>query len=68
MSKMAEATYHKLWPKRSLSTTNIRLQTYSKEPITVVGSMDVQVSCEGQTAQLRLVVVKEERPNLLGGN
>ena len=27
------------------------MQTYSKEPITIVGSVDAQVSYEGQTAQ-----------------
>ena len=52
VSIMAEATYYKLWPGWGLSTTYIRLQTYSKEPITVVGSVNVQVSYDGQTAQI----------------
>ena len=68
VSIMAEATYHKLCPGRGLSTTHIRLQTYSKEPITVVGSVNVQVSYDGQTAQLPLVVVKGDGPTLLGRN
>ena len=44
VSLMAEAMYHQLWPWRGLSASNIRLQTYSKEPIKVVGTVDVQVS------------------------
>ena len=66
MSIMSEATYYKLWPRRSLSTTHIRLQTYPNRCI--VGSTDVQVSYEDQTAQLPLVVVKGAGPALLGRN
>ena len=44
----------------------IRLQTYSKEPITVVGSTDVQVVYEGQTTTLRLVIVNGDWPIPLG--
>ena len=63
---MVETTYHKLWPRRSLNTTNIRLQTYSKEPIPVLGTTEVLVCYEGQTAQLPLVVVKGDGLTLLG--
>ena len=66
MSIMSEATYYKLWPRRSQSTTHIRLLTYSNRCI--VGSTDVQVSYEDQTAQLPLVVVKGAGPALLGRN
>ena len=31
VSIMSETMYHKLWPRRGLSTTTVRLQTYSKE-------------------------------------
>ena len=34
VSIMSENQYHKLWPGRSLYTSAIRLQTYSKDPIT----------------------------------
>ena len=44
VSIMSEAVYHKLWPGRSLSTSPIRLQTYSKELIAVVGGTEVQWS------------------------
>ena len=43
----------------------IRLQTYSKDHITVMGSTDVQVIYEGQTTTLPLVVVKGDGPTLL---
>ena len=59
MSIMAEVTYHKSWPRRGLSTTNIRLENYSKEPIAVVGSTNVQVS---YAAQLPLVVERRAHP------
>ena len=39
---MSETTYYKLWPRTDLSTTTIRLQTYSKEPIVVVGSAQMR--------------------------
>ena len=68
VSLMGEAMYRELWPRRGLGSTTIRLQTYSKEPIAVVGSTDVQVCYEGQIAVLPLIVVKGEGPTLLGRN
>ena len=49
-----------------ISISAISLQIYSKEPITVVGSTDVQVVHEGPTTTLSLVVVKGDGPILLG--
>ena len=63
VSTMGEATYYKLWPRRGLSRTNLKLPTYSKQPI-VVGSADVQVSYQGRTAQLPPIVVKGDGPTL----
>ena len=68
VSLMAEATFKKLWPGRSLPTTNVRLCTYLKEPIQVVGSACVNVVYEDQRAQLPLIVVKGDGPTLLGRN
>ena len=68
VSIMPETLYRQLWPRRGLKETTIRLQTYSKEPIVVVGVTDVQVVYEGQTATLPLVIVKGEGPTLLGRN
>ena len=68
MTIMSEDTYRKIWPTRKLEVSNVKLQTYSKEPLPVVGARDVQVQYEGQSATLRLVVVKGNGPTLLGRN
>ena len=33
MSIMSEATYRKIWPTRELEVSDVKLQTYSKEPM-----------------------------------
>ena len=43
VSLMPKNRYHNLWPGRSLTTSAIRLQTYSKQPISVVGSTEVEL-------------------------
>ena len=48
-----------------VSKSAIRLQTYSREPITVVGSTDVQLFIKARPLQ---VVVKGDGPTLLGRN
>ena len=68
MSIMSETTYRKLWPTRELEVSDVKLQTYSKEPIPVVGARKVQVYYEGQTATLPLIVVEGDGPTLLGRN
>ena len=67
MSLMSESTFGRLWPGRSLSSTDVRLQSYSKEPIPVVGCSYVNVAYKGQTAaDVSLVVVQGSGPSLLG--
>ena len=66
VSIMSEATFEQLWPGRSLSPTEVRLCTYLREPIHVLGCATVKVHYEGQLAQLQLIVVKGEGPTLLG--
>ena len=58
MSIMSETTYKQLWSGRALDPSEIRLQSYSKEVIPVVGSTQTKVVYEGQTALLALVIVK----------
>ena len=55
---MSETQYKQLWLGRSLDTSQIRLQTYSKEPLVVVGSLNVIVEYEAQKVTLSLVVVQ----------
>ena len=66
LSIMSEVTYRKIWPTRELEVSDVKLQTYSKEPLPVVGARNVQVYYEGQKATLPLVVVKGDGPTLLG--
>ena len=61
-----EKTFHKLWPGRGLDETAVRLQSYLGEPIPVVGCANVRVVYENQTAELPLIVVKGDKPTLLG--
>ena len=63
---MSEKAFRKLWPRRSLDKTEVRLQSYMGEPIPVVGSVVVSTTDENQTADLPLIVVKGNEPTLLG--
>ena len=62
---MSKSSGHKLWPRRGLNTSIIRLETYT---ITVEGGTEMQVVYEGQTTTLPLVIVKEDGPTLWGRN
>ena len=65
-SIMSESKFRKIWPKKKLEPVKVKLQTYSKEPLPVVGGVWVWVDYEGQTARLPLIVVKGDGPTLLG--
>ena len=68
VSIVSETQYKRWWPGRSLDSSPIRLQTYSKQPLTVVGSLSVVVEYESQKFTLPLVVVKGSGPMLMGRN
>ena len=68
LSLVSEATFKELWPDRSPESTRVRLCSYSGEAIPVLGSIDVNINYNGQEAQLPLVVVQGQGPNLLGRN
>ena len=68
VSLMSEGTFRKLWPKKTLSPTKCRLCSYSKEPIPVAGSIQVNIMYKDQSAKLPLVIVKGEGPTLFGRN
>ena len=55
-----------LEPGRSLNTTDIRLQSYSKEPMAVKGCCYVNVEYEGQSGELPLLIVGGSGPTLFG--
>ena len=69
LSLISEKTYLSVWidnDRPPLQPTNTCLQTYTGERISVLGSIQVEVSHNNQTKQLPLLVVKGQGPNLLG--
>ena len=68
VSLVSETQYKQLWSGRSLDRSDIRLQTYSKEPLVVIGSFDVIVEYEGQKVTLPLIVVKGNGLMFFGRN
>ena len=67
-SLVSEATFRKLWPDSTLQESTIRLCSYSGDPITVCGSLKVEVMYKSQKAQLALLVVAGNGTTLLGRN
>ncbi len=68
MSLMSANTLYRLWPGRKVQTTKVRLCSYSKEPIPVVGCCEVNINYKGQSATVPLIVVPGAGPTLLGRN
>ena len=68
LSLMSHATVQRLWPGRSLEPTDVRLLSYSKEPIPVLGCTYVNLDYLGQTGRFPLVIVEGSGPSLLGRN
>ena len=65
-SVISEHKFQQLWPDRKLESSTVRLQTYSQEPLSVMGQVDVVVEYNGQNATLPLLVVKGNGPPLFG--
>ena len=68
VSVISEAVYHEKLKQIPLEAKRIELRSYSGEKIPVLGSVQVPVVYKGQQADLPLVVVKGDRPALLGRN
>lgn len=68
VSIMSQTTFDELWPNWSKAPSMVRLQLYSGEPISVVGSIEVAVEYQEQSAELPLVIVEGNGPTLLGRN
>ena len=66
VSLISEDTFKSLWPGRTLQPSPVRLRTYLKETIPVVGSTNVNVDYNGQLCGLPLVVVGGSGPALMG--
>ena len=46
-SAISENKFQQLWPERKLESSTVRLQTYSQEPLSVMGQVDVAVEYKG---------------------
>ena len=67
-SLISDATFKEFWPDRRLEKSDVRLCTYSGEPIEVLGSLTVAVKYLKQESEEPLLVVKGTGPTLLGRN
>ena len=61
-SLISQSAFRELWPSRSLSKTDVRLCTYSAEPISVLGNLTAVVSYKHQYSQEPLIVVEGSGP------
>ena len=66
LSLMAETTFREHWLQRSLSSSQVRLCSYSGETIPVLGV--VNVTCKGQSHQMPLIIVRGSGRTLMGRN
>ena len=69
ISLVSETTIEELWKEKpALSPSQVRLRSYSGEPIPVVGGVEVNIVYKQQSARLLLLVVQGGGPSLLGRN
>ena len=69
LSLISEKTFKTQWSSKNqpkLNLSKVKLQTYTKESIDVLGSITVEVTYKGQNKFLPLLVVGGEGPSLLG--
>ncbi len=66
VSIMSEQAQRRTFPDVSLKQSSTKLRTYTGEPMTVAGEMDVQVKYGSQSYKLPLLVVSGKGPTLLG--
>lgn len=68
-SIISEETYHKLWlTPPPLNSTNLKLMTWTCDPLKVIGIANVRAVLGDKAAQCELVVVSGRGPSLLGRN
>ena len=71
LSTISEKTFCSLWSTQArpkLQTSSVKLHTYTKEAIKVLGSVTVKVKYKTQVKDLPFLVVAGEGPSLLGRN
>ena len=65
-STISEKVYYKFFSDRPLQNTNVVLRSYCNEIIPMLGVLTVPVAYKDQSFELKLIVVKGDRPALLG--
>ena len=71
VSLISTETYHSIMTKAAiapLEKTNIVLKTYTGQSIPVLGTTTIKARYENQEADLAIIVVDGEGPNLMGRN
>ena len=66
VSLMSVATQQKLFPDAQLQETTLKLHTYSAEPLSVIGTMEVQVRYANYVGTHTLFIVSGNGPTLFG--
>ena len=67
-ASLSLVSFRELWPERNLSPSQVRLCSYSGDPIPVLGSVDVTVTYKTQCHKVTLIVVKGSGLTLMGRN
>ena len=71
LSLISKKTFYSSWPNKphpKLELSSVKLHTYTKEAIKVLGSIVVEVIYKTQIKTLPLLVIAGEGPSLLGRN
>ena len=63
---ISEETQKKLFSKANLSKSTVKLQTYTAEPLHVLGTQEVQVRYGNYVGKHNLYVIKGNGPSLFG--
>ena len=63
-----EKTREEIFPGEKLRPSDLKLKTYTNEPMTVTGTLNIKVQYEDQLKKLVLVVTAGNGPSLLGQN
>ena len=63
---MSETTQKKLFPQAKLQKTTMKLQTYTAEALSVLGTIEVQVKYGKYVGKHNLFVVNGNGPTLFG--
>ena len=64
-SVVSRVTHKRLWPRKRLIPSSVKLHTYTGEPSAVKGSMMAQVCYGNKEVKLSLSVLMNDGPSLL---